>query len=108
MKDISCRRCHNHQGREAVALCIECGRSFCRECITEHNDQMFCASCIEKLLKPSPSRRLHLSDILTVGQSILGIFITWLVFYYLGQILLSLPSSFHDGTIWRAGFWEGR
>jgi hypothetical protein len=108
MKDISRRRCHNHPGREAVSFCTECGRSFCRECITEHDDRMFCASCIGKLLKPSASRRFHLSDILTIGQSVPGIFITWLVFYYLAQILLSLPSSFHDGTIWQSDFREGR
>jgi hypothetical protein len=104
MKDIARRRCQNHPGREAAALCIECGRSFCRECITEHDDRMSCSSCIGKLLMPTSSRRFHLSDIVSVGQSLLGILITWLVFYYLGQVLLLLPSSFHDGTIWQAGF----
>jgi hypothetical protein len=104
MKDISRRRCHNHPGREAASLCIECGRSFCRECITEHDDRMFCSSCIGKLLMPTSSLRFHLSDIVALGQSLLGILIAWLVFYYLGQVLLLLPSSFHDGTIWQAGF----
>ena len=108
MKDISSRRCHNHPGREAVALCTSCGRSFCRECVAEHDDRMFCASCIEKLLRTVPSMRFNLSDIFSAGQSFLSIIITWLVFYYLGQLLLSLPSSFHDGTLWQAGFWEGR
>jgi len=108
MKDISRQRCHNHPGREAVALCTACGRSFCRECVAEHDDRMFCASCIEKLLRPSSSMRISFSDIFAGAQSLLGIVITWLVFYYLGQMLLSLPSSFHDGTLWQAGFWEGR
>ena len=76
--------------------------------MAEHDDRMFCASCIEKLLRPSSSMRISFSDIFAGAQSLLGIVITWLVFYYLGQMLLSLPSSFHDGTLWQAGFWEGR
>jgi hypothetical protein len=104
MKDFVHRRCHNHNYREAAALCSECKKAFCRECITEHDDRMICASCLEALLKPRSSRRFHLSDILAVGQSALGLFITWLVFYYLAQTLLSLPSSFHEGTIWQAIF----
>ncbi len=108
MRDISNRRCRNHPGREAVAICTGCGRSFCRECVAEHDDRMFCASCLEKLLKPSASRSFGLHDLLAAGQALGGIIITWLVFYYLAQILISIPTPFHDGTIWQPGFWEGR
>jgi len=104
MKDLARRRCYNHAFREAAALCSECKRAFCRECVTEHDDRMFCASCLEQLLKPRASRRFHLSDILALGQSLLGFFIAWLAFYYLAHILLSLPSSFHEGSIWQYVF----
>ncbi len=106
MKDIIHKRCHNHPDREAVAVCAECGWTFCRECITEHDDRMFCASCLVKYLKPAASRRFHISDIAAIGQGFLGIVITWIFFYYFGQVLLSLPSSFHDGTFWNTG-WFG-
>jgi hypothetical protein len=104
MKDVLHKRCHNHSDREAAALCSECKKAFCRECITEHDDRMFCASCLELLLKPRKSRRFHLSDLLTAGQALVGILITWLLFYYLAQMLLSLPSSFHEASIWQSVF----
>jgi hypothetical protein len=31
--------------------------------------------------------------------------ITWVVFYYIGRLLLLIPSSFHEGTIWKEVFW---
>jgi hypothetical protein len=30
-----------------------------------------------------------------------GLFTVWLFFYLLGQGLLRLPSSFHEGTLWQ-------
>jgi hypothetical protein len=41
-------RCWNHENREAVCRCPECGRSFCRECVTEHAARLLCAACLEK------------------------------------------------------------
>jgi len=108
MKDLVHRRCHNHNDREAAALCSKCKKAFCRECVTEHDDRMFCASCLEILLKPRVSRRFHLSDIFAVGQAVIGFFITWLVFYYLAQMLISLPSTFHEGSIWQSLFTGSR
>jgi hypothetical protein len=29
-----------------------------------------------------------------------------MVFYYLGQVLLGLSSSFHEGTLWQTGWWD--
>ncbi|HTZ18365.1 MAG TPA: hypothetical protein VMB78_07985 [Dissulfurispiraceae bacterium] len=103
MRDISGRRCGNHPTREAVALCTGCGRSFCRECITEHDDKMFCASCLEKFRQTSSSRSFNLRDLFTAGTALAGVFITWLAFYYFARILISIPTPFHDGTIWQAG-----
>jgi hypothetical protein len=37
---------------------------------------------------------------------LLGAMFLWVFFYYLGQILLSLPSSFHEGTLWQMGWWK--
>lgn len=31
-----------------MARCPECRRFFCRECVTEHDDQLLCASCLRK------------------------------------------------------------
>jgi hypothetical protein len=33
-------------------------------------------------------------------QLLAGVILAWFFFYLIGQGLLSLPSSFHEGTLW--------
>ena len=40
MSSLIHRRCLHHPAREAVALCPECRRFYCRECVTEHAGRM--------------------------------------------------------------------
>ncbi len=102
MSDIAFRRCFNHPEREAAVICPECKKNFCRECVTEHDDRMLCARCLQKLLKTPFIKRFRLRYITRLGQCLLGFLIAWLFFYYLGEILLSIPASFHEGTIWKS------
>jgi hypothetical protein len=37
---------------------------------------------------------------------LLGGILLWIFFYYLGQILIALPSAFHEGTLWDLGWWN--
>ena len=46
---VAARTCKIHPAREAVARCPECSSYYCRECITEHEFRMVCASCLAKL-----------------------------------------------------------
>ena len=107
MPDITQQRCHNHLPREAVARCPACGRFFCRECITEHEDKVLCAACLRRLTGPSGEALNRFGGFLRLGNFLLGIFILYLIFYYFGQILLNLPSDFHEGTLWQTGWWSG-
>ena len=59
--NLSQQRCFNHTSREAVARCPECGRFFCRECITEHDDRVLCAVCLGKKGKTGFIRNIRLS-----------------------------------------------
>ncbi len=34
-------------------------------------------------------------------QCLAGLATAWLVFYLAGHLLLSLPDSFHEGTLWK-------
>jgi uncharacterized paraquat-inducible protein A len=89
------QRCVNHPAREASARCPECGRFYCRECVTEHDDRLLCASCLAKLAEAarrSRGRRLLLVRLLLVGVSFGVIF---LLFLLLGSFLISIPSKFH-------------
>lgn len=88
------QRCWIHDQREAAARCLTCHRFFCRECITEHAGQMICAECVARSIAPrrtgSRTRALAWSAL-----AVAGLFIAWLVFYYLGQGLAQIPTNFH-------------
>jgi len=107
MQELSQQRCHNHMLREAVARCPECSRFFCRECITEHEDIVLCATCLRIRSATSGLIPDRFRGLLQAGQFLLGIVILYIVFFYLARILLALPSDFHEGTLWQIGWWTG-
>ena len=89
MEDLLHQRCFNHLRREAVARCPECRRK--RAIGALENYGHFAE--VTLLL----TRVIHL---------LLGGMFLWIFFYYLGQVLLSLPSSFHEGTLWEMEWWK--
>lgn len=101
MSRISSEKCFNHRQREAVALCPECRRFFCRECVTEHNDRAICASCLRKLAPASPSGKVTIAIMGSVLKAAAGFLVLWLLFFYFGLLLLKIPSSVHEGSMWR-------
>ena len=40
--------CYKHLDVSAAGMCIECGKPFCTECITEVNGKYHCKDCIEE------------------------------------------------------------
>jgi hypothetical protein len=99
---IARERCSNHAYREAVARCPECGRYFCRECVSEHGGRVVCAFCLKRL-GTKPVRRYRLARLMPLFQIVVGILLLWSSFYLLGKALLTIPSSFHGVTIWQRG-----
>ncbi len=96
------QRCLNHADREAAARCPECQRFFCRECVSEHETRILCAACLSQIgssEKPSSSR---LSFLLEIFQAALACAVIWFIFYLIGLTLLAIPTSFHDGSIWKS------
>lgn len=106
MQDISSQRCFNHSWREAVARCVRCGRYFCRECIVEHDDRMVCAQCLGRLAGDNAGGKRRFLYLSRAVLWVFGFFIIWLFFYTIGQGLLILPSSFHEGNIWKRSYWN--
>jgi hypothetical protein len=96
MSEVSHLRCFNHASREAVARCPECGRTFCRECITEHEERVICAQCLAALGLRRGGRRSRAAAVLRGAMGLLSFMFLWAVFYYLGKTLLTIPSSFHE------------
>lgn len=99
MNGLSEQRCFNHDTREAVARCPECRNFFCRECITEHEGRVVCASCLPGVAGPSGKDRAgyRLLRPLLVFMSLA---LLWGSFFALGRTLLMLPDSFHNGSVW--------
>ena len=52
------QQCWNHETREAVCRCPGCARSYCRECVTEHEARLLCSACLRKVL-PDAASRVH-------------------------------------------------
>jgi hypothetical protein len=98
--ELIAQRCRNHPAREAVARCPGCARYFCRECISEHEGRVLCASCLAAILQPHALPRARLARFGRVMLAFAGIVTAWIFFDLLGHVLLKIPASFHEGTIW--------
>ncbi len=84
-----------------MARCRSCTRFFCPDCITEHDGVIICAGCLRKQAAAPAERRANWNLLGRVGLATLGFLAGWLWFYAAGQILLALPSEFHEGTMWK-------
>jgi hypothetical protein len=104
MQPLSNQRCFNHAIREAVARCPECRQFFCRECITEHDDRVVCAACLARITRKPLTQRLSLVKVLWLAQAVVGLVIVWYFFFIIGESLLKLPNSFHEGTLWKVNW----
>jgi len=101
MHEISRQRCFNHEYRDAAALCPECSRFFCRECVTEHHGRVLCSECIGQQLTTSAPGVNYLGRAAHGILILLGGLTAWYFFFYTGQTLLALPDTFHDGSFWK-------
>lgn len=98
MVELAQQRCANHAGREAVARCPGCRRHFCRECITEHDDRVWCTACLARQARPPLARRLRLAALSRLLMLTLALFMLWSAFYLCGRALLAVPADFHEGA----------
>ena len=106
MGELVRERCRNHPRREAVARCPECGGFYCRECVTDHRGRVICAPCLKRasdLPDTGVWGRIG-STVVSVSLLIGGLLAGWATFGILGRILLSIPTSFHEGTVWEGLF----
>jgi hypothetical protein len=88
------QRCWNHESREAVCRCPECGNSFCRECVTEHDFRLLCASCLNAMARARqgqrPAKRRGLRRLAPFAMTIGGIALAWVIFFGAGEALLTI------------------
>jgi uncharacterized paraquat-inducible protein A len=94
------QRCVHHPQREASARCPECGKYYCRECITEHDDRVLCASCLAKLTRAKEKKTRSWTLVPRVALALVAMAVIFVLILLAGNALLSIPSSFHNAGGW--------
>lgn len=104
MAEALAHRCLNHAEREAAARCPACAHFFCRECVTEHDGRVMCARCLRAESAATREHRLPLAALARCVAVTAGFVLGWLCFYFAGELLVSVPAKYHDGTLWQVHF----
>jgi len=73
------QQCWNHETREAVCRCPGCARSYCRECVTEHEARLLCAACLRKM-RPGAEARPGGRRVPRVVLLAAGLLLSWFLF----------------------------
>jgi hypothetical protein len=74
------QQCWNHETREAVCRCPGCSRSYCRECVTEHEARLLCAACLRKTLPDAAVTRRAARRVPRVVVLAAGLLLAWFLF----------------------------
>ena len=93
------QRCWNHETREAVCLCPACGRSFCRECVTEHEARLVCAACLRAIARTRPVRTRGTGRLGRLGLMLGGILLSWIILFGAGEALMTFSARMEQ-TSW--------
>ena len=96
MPQFSQQRCFVHPSREAVSLCLECRRAFCRECVVDHDGRLICAACLARLRAPVARGNRFLRQSLSAAATALAILLCWILFYMFGRLLLLAEPAHHS------------
>jgi drug/metabolite transporter (DMT)-like permease len=69
--------------------------------VTEHDERLLCAACLNRLLGGRARRRSRLGWAKGALASALGLLLAWLFFYGMGQVLVQIPAAQDEGTAWQ-------
>ena len=84
------QRCWNHEAREAVCRCPRCARSFCRECVTEHESRLLCAACLRLEAQAMAVRRRGLRRFARAGAALAGVILAWAIFFCAAESVIAI------------------
>jgi hypothetical protein len=94
------QRCWNHETREAVCRCPACRRSFCRECVTEHEARLLCASCLDAIARAKPADGGRTRLLAPVGLAMAGMLLAWAILFAAGEALMTFSARVEQ-TQWQ-------
>jgi hypothetical protein len=84
------QRCWNHDTREAVCRCLQCRRSFCRECVTEHESRFLCAACLRTAAQVKSARAGALRRMAPALMTAAGIVLAWAIFFGAAESIITI------------------
>jgi len=84
------QRCANHELREAVCRCPQCRRSLCRECVTDHEGRLICASCLRIEARNAVTPRRRGRRLKEIGIGVAGVFLAWALYFGAAQSLITI------------------
>ena len=99
MPSLANQRCFFHAQREAALKCLGCGRFYCRECATEHDGRWLCSACLGQRLDQPQGGRPWLRGLLRAGGLLLALVCLWGAFYFVGAVLMAVPTPTHDSLL---------
>lgn len=94
------QRCWNHESREAVCRCPLCGRSFCRECVTEHESRLLCAGCLKAAAQIAGPPRSRIRRAAPVWMTVAGVILAWATFFAAAESLVTITER-SESVAWR-------
>jgi hypothetical protein len=66
--------------------------------VTEYKGIVLCAGCLKQATAEKSQKRAP--GLVRLAAGMIGVATAWAAFYLLGRLLLLLPGSFHEGTMW--------
>ena len=84
------QRCWNHESREAVCRCLQCGRSYCRECVTEHESRFLCAPCLRNTAQAKAGGPSRLRRVAPALMTAAGVVLAWAIFFGTAESLITI------------------
>lgn len=94
---LSQQRCFHHEAREAVCRCMGCSRSFCRECVVDHDGRLVCASCLHARTNSAVAQS-RIRSLRSLVFAVAGVLAAWIFFYTAGRVVVSIALAWDE---WR-------
>ena len=84
------QRCWHHEAREAVCRCPQCSRSYCRECVSEHEGRLLCAACLRNAAKGAAGARSKSPGLTAAAIMLAGVILAWAIFFGAAESLITI------------------
>ena len=102
-------RCYKHPDRDAIAVCVGCGREICEDCATKIGGKFYCKECAETLFERPPQ---YVSRIQSEKKRSATITVAAILFFIIGIIdvvgsLLTIAGGGLVSSIPILGFFSG-